>query len=264
MNNATNKYILKLLVILLVLLNHYTCLAQTTNYLMNTSDKDGKPNQKNSSLFSKIKASLPDSNYIKTYPKALIITIPLTVPYLKFFFKDGKTKNYLDFEPTRQYDLGLGINYKWFNIILGTGIAFYDKNDQTKGKTKYFDLQLNFNFRRFANDIYFQDSKGFYINNSNMYPGYISSNPYEVRTDVKATLFSINTNYIVNYKKFSYQNSFGFTETQLKSSGSFLIGGYYSLYTATSYSGIVSNSFKLTLDSLSYIKNGPQTLLVLM
>jgi len=197
-----------------------------------------------------------DTTYIKTYNKSLTIAIPITTPFLKFILQDAKSGQSLNFAPNRQYDLGLGINYKWFNIVLATGVALQNNDNNTKGKTKYTDAQVHFNFRRFANDVYYQDYKGFYVKNSKNYSGYVSNNPYEIRPDVKATLMALNTNYIFNYKKFSYRNSFGFVETQLKSAGSILAGVYYSYYAVNGDSGLISQSFKPSFNSASFIKNG--------
>lgn len=69
---------------------------------------------------------------------------------------------------------------------------------------------MHFNFRRFANDVYYQNYKGLYVKNSKSYPQYTSSNLYEIRPDVKATLIPLNTNYIVNYKKLFYRNPYVF------------------------------------------------------
>lgn len=197
-----------------------------------------------------------DTAYIQTYPNSLTVAIPVTTPFLKFILQDLKSNKLLDFAPNRQYDLGLGINYKWFNAVLGTGVSFNNNDNHTRGKTKYTDAQVHFNFRRFANDVYYQDYKGFYVKNSKSYPGYTGSNPYEIRPDVKATLIALNTNYIFNYKEFSYRNSFGFVETQLKSAGSLLAGGYYSFCNVKGDSGLVSHSFKPSFDSSSFVKNG--------
>jgi hypothetical protein len=157
--------------------------------------------------------------------------------------------------PNQHYDLGIGFQYKFIEFILGTGINWSPKDNDTRGKTRYIDIQSRILLRRLATDFSFQRYAGFYVKNSNTFPNYTGQLPYEIRPDIRASLISVNTNYVLNHKKFSYRNSFGFSETQVKSAGSFLMGGYYSSFHVQADSGFVSNVFSNYFED-DKIKNG--------
>ena len=199
-----------------------------------------------------------DSNYIRTYPKVFALYLPLTAPYLKLVFRDYKTGNKLNFQPTKQFDLGIGLNYRGLNLIVGTGISLFKENEIKQGKTKYTDIQVHYMPRRFANDIYYQKYKGFYIKNSRDFGAYQSSTDYQIRPDLSSNLVVFNSNYIFNYKQFSFKNAFGFNETQLKSAGSPLVGAYYSLFNISTDSAIVSNPFTQYFSSDGTIKKSTE------
>jgi hypothetical protein len=104
--------------------------------------------------------------------------------------------------------------------------------------------------------MFVQYYSGFYIKNSQSYDAYLSEKPYAIRSDVNSFHLGINSNYVVNYKKFSYGNSFAFTERQRKSAGSLLFGLYYSYFDANGNPSLVSNPFRGSFDTLSFIRRG--------
>lgn len=223
--------------------------ANATNFLA----------KKDSSTFvqmvHKIKPVSFDTNYIRNYPKAFSIALPITAPFLNFTLRDYRSGNKLEFVPNQHYDLGIGFQYKFIEFVLGTGINWSPKDNDIKGKTKYIDIQSRILLRRLATDFSFQQYAGFYVKNSSDFANYNSLAPFEVRPDIKASLISLNTNYVFNHKKFSYRNSFGFSETQLKSAGSLLMGGYFSSFHVRADSGFVSNVFSNYFED-DKIKNG--------
>ena len=197
-----------------------------------------------------------DTTYIKSYKKSFVVTFPLSTRFLAFSLTDGKTKNHLDYSPNEEYDLGLSINSHWASFLVNTGVKVFNKDEDTKGKTKYQDYQFNLYGKKLTTDAFFQYYQGFYIKNSRNYPEYISDKPYAVRQDASALTLGVSMYYIFKYKKFSYRNSFAFTETQKKSAGSFIAGGYYSLFAAWSDTTLVPFPFSAGFDSSSYIRSG--------
>jgi len=197
-----------------------------------------------------------DTTYIKTYKKSFVVAFPLSTRYLAFSLIDGKTKNQLDYSPNDEYDLGLSINSHWASFLVNTGVKVFYKDNDIKGKTKYQDYQFNLYGKKFTTDAFFQYYQGFYIKNSRDYPDYISDKPYAIRKDANAFTLGLSMYYIFKYKKFSYRNSFAFTETQKKSAGSFIAGGYFSLFAAWSDTTLVPFPFKASFDSSGYIRVG--------
>jgi hypothetical protein len=197
-----------------------------------------------------------DTTYIKFYNKQLVVTLPISTRFLKFNLTDIKSGNKLIFSPNLQYDLGISISSRWATFIVNTGVKLFGDNINIKGKTTYKDYQLNLYGRKITTDIFVQYYNGFYIKNSQSYGSYISNKPYAIRSDVNALNIEVSSYYIVNNKKFSYRNTFGFTEQQKKSAGSFLFGIYYSYFSANGKPSLITQPFKSSFDSSSFIRTG--------
>ena len=197
-----------------------------------------------------------DTSYIQFYDKQLVVTLPVSTRFLKFSLTDVKSGNKLVFAPNLQYDLGISLSSRWATFILNTGVKLFGNNVDTKGKTIYKDYQLNLYGRKITTDIFVQHYSGFYIKNSQSYGNYISAKPYAIRSDVNALNIEVSSYYIVNNKKFSYRNTFGFTERQKKSAGSILVGVYYSYFSANGNPSLVTQPFRSSFDSSSFIRTG--------
>jgi hypothetical protein len=196
-----------------------------------------------------------DTAYVKTYKKSVAITIPVSSRFLKFNLVDWASGNLLKYAPNSTYDLGFSVNSRWASFQLLTGVHIYENYKNQKGSTRYHDYQFNIYGSHVTSDIFYQNYKGFYIRNSLSYPGYSGDTRYSIRKDINAISFGVSSYYIFNSKKFSYRNSFAFTEVQKKSAGSFLAGTYFFLFNVTGDSSLVSYPFRPLFDSLAYLKN---------
>jgi hypothetical protein len=197
-----------------------------------------------------------DTAYIRSYYKRFVVTLPISNRFLRFTLLDPESGNQLRFAPNLQFNLGLSLSSRWATFIINSRVKIYGGDSDIKGETKYRDYQLNLYGRKFTTDMFVQYYSGFYIKNSKNYSGYTSEKPYELRADVNALNIGINSYYIVNHRRFSYGNSFGFVEQQKKSAGSILLGVYYSYFDVNSSPSLVSEAFRKDFDSLSYIRNG--------
>jgi hypothetical protein len=194
-----------------------------------------------------------DTTYIKSYYKRLVITLPISTRFLRFSLVDFNSGNRLNFTPNLQSDLGIGISS---SFILNSGVKVFHLDNDIKGETTYKDIQVNIYLRRVTTDMFIQSYSGFYIRNSRDFKNYTSKDPYSVRSDVSATHLGVSSYYIFNHKKFSYGGSFSFIEQQKKSAGSLLGGAYYSYFGTNSSPSLVTDSFRSSFDSLSYIQQG--------
>lgn len=201
------------------------------------------------------KNTIFNPEYIRAYPRKFIITLPVSLRYMHFNLIDWQTKKRLQFTPNFKYEFGIGISSRWATFVANTGIAFFNGNTKEKGVTKYNDYHLNLYGKRTTSEISYQRYRGFYILNTNEYSE-VENSRFEIRKDVKAELLATSSYYIFNHKKFSYRSTFAFNETQLKSVGSFLLGGYYTLFGVTADSSLVSGRFSPFFDTLSLIKEG--------
>jgi hypothetical protein len=197
-----------------------------------------------------------DTAYIKSYYKRLIVTLPISNRFLRFSLMDLESGNKLIFAPNLQFNLGLSISSRWATFIINSRVKVYSGDSDIKGETKYRDYQLNLYGRKFTTDMFVQYYSGFYIKNSKNYSAYVNEKPYEIRADINAINIGISSYYIVNHRKFSYGNSFGFVEKQKKSTGSILCGVYYSYFDVNSSPSLVTEPFKSSFDSLSFLSSG--------
>jgi len=206
-------------------------------------------------MITKERKKTYDTTYVKSYSKRFILTLPVITRVMHFGLIDWKTEKRLQYTPNNRYDVCIGLSSRWATFIASTGLSIYNPNNRERGVTRYTDLQLNLYGKRVTSDISYQYYRGFYIANTRDF-SQAGENRFEIRPDVKATLFSTSTYYIFNNKKFSYRSTFAFTESQLKSAGSPLLGAYYTLFGVLSDSSLVSATFLSAFDSLSRIRKG--------
>lgn len=195
-----------------------------------------------------------DTAYVKTYKRSLALTIPISTRFLKFNLIDWSTNHTLKYAPNSTYDLGFCVNSRWATFQLLTGIRIYENYKNQKGITTYKDFQFNIYGAHVTSDIFYQNYKSFYISNSLSYPSYADELRYSLRKDINAIAFGVSSYYIFNSKKFSYRNSFTYTDVQKKTAGSFLAGTYFFLFNVKGDSSLVGYPFRTVFDKQSYLK----------
>ncbi len=128
----------------------------------------------------------------------------------------------ISYRPNTPVGIGLGIQYKDFS--LSGGMTFSAFRDKKRGKTKSMDFQYHYYGKKLIGDIFFQRYKGFYYSEKKKEGEIIHLHP-----DIRLVQYGLNGQYIFNNKKFSYRAAFNQHEKQLKSAGSFQLGGgmYY-------------------------------------
>lgn len=166
-----------------------------------------------------VSGQVTDTTYTADYPQDLRVFGYLGSSYL--LLQGGKTS----YTPNYPLTPGIGIAIKntIINIRGGYGI-FPLKNSQDYGRSRTLDLQLHSYWRKLIFDLSFQRYKGFY-----------NGKKEEVITrypDMAALQAAAAGTYVFNGKKFSTRAAFEQSEKQLRSAGSFMIGGglyYYRL-----------------------------------
>ncbi len=166
-----------------------------------------------------------DTNYIRTFPDALTLKGYVNGKILFLDIEDQKDGYELNYVPNGNNSLGFGLNYKWIGFSFG--FKMVDENDKSiYGETGYFDFQTNFILRKGFINVYFQEYKGFYLENSaSMIRDWPSGETYLIRPDIGVFSSGIDYTHIVKPEKFSYIASFSQTEVQRKSAGSVIMGG---------------------------------------
>jgi hypothetical protein len=157
-----------------------------------------------------------DTTYIKPFDHKLSLRSYLSMKFISMEKEvDGEIKNFM---PNTPMSLGFGVsmNNTIINLSYGYGLSFM-KNKE-KGRTKALDFQIHNYGRKFILDLFVQNYHGFYTSDE-------SDKNIQVYPDLNIQQYGAFGQYVFNNKKFSYKAAFNQNEIQLKSAGSFLLGG---------------------------------------
>lgn len=157
-----------------------------------------------------------DTIYIKPFENKLSLRTYLSMKFISMEQEiDGDIKKFM---PNTPMNLGFGVslNNTIINLSYGYGMNFM--KDKEKGKTKALDFQIHNYGRKFIIDLFVQKYHGFYTADDN-------DKNIELYPDLKIQQYGAFGQYVFNNKKFSYKAAFNQNERQLKSAGSFLLGG---------------------------------------
>lgn len=159
----------------------------------------------------------PDGLYIRDFGKELSANafFGRKIAMLEYQPKgaDGDTYTYM---PNNSYNAGLGFYWKGIGLDISFGLPFF--KNESACDTKSSDIQFYYYARKFLAGFFWQDYEGFY-NDEDDYD----------RPDIKMIRTGIFGEYVFSGNKLSYKAAFNQSEEQLKSAGSFLLGGgfYY-------------------------------------
>lgn len=161
-----------------------------------------------------------DSSYIGFFKQKISIR-PYLIEQFTALSSQTNDDDEISYKPNSPYGIGLGVTYK--NISLSGSYGFDFMRDKKKGTTKSLDLQYHRYGRKVVVDIFFQNYKGLYTDTDE------KNGIYTYFPDVHLIQYGAFAQYIFNGNRFSYRAAFDQDELQLKSTGSFLLGGgvYY-------------------------------------
>ncbi len=185
-----------------------------------------------------------DSTYIDTYYNDLIVRV-LSANSNNFIRFCDTSNNYFDlkYRLNDYFNIGIGINYKWFGINIGTKIPLLSSNNDLYGKSSKFGIQSYLYARKFTFDVMAIKNRGYYLSHDdNDLEEEMSPDNYYKRRDIKTYNFAFDLNYVVNNKKFSYKAAFKQNELQKKSAGSMLLGGAIYYLSANADSSFIPSS----------------------
>ncbi len=197
-----------------------------------------------------------DTNYVKTFSKVFTIGLPVSSKMLRMEFGDKTSENSLLYYPATTYSPGLFINTRLFGFYIMPGFLGIHQNVAKTGKSGFNDYQFNIYGKRFFYDINLQLYQGFYLNNTNAFKAYQHLENYYQRPDLFAIAAGFNVYYVFNNKKFSYRGAFSFTQSQIKSAGSFITGSYFSTFAFWADSSVVGSQIQESFKQFSNMKSG--------
>ena len=136
-------------------------------------------------------------------------------------------------------------NYRFLSLAIAFAPKFIPGNgdDEIKGETKSFNIDLNLITKHWVQNLQFNKTKGFYLaNTSDELPDWVEgSDPYIQFPDLKVLDFRGATSYKFN-PDFSLKAVRTQTEIQTKSAGSFMPSLVYSYYLINNESGNIDQT----------------------
>ena len=181
-----------------------------------------------------------DTTYIESYYHDLILRVYSANRNNFVHFVDVAGDLDLKYRPNDYFDLGAGVNYKWFGLNVGTRIAGLSDDDHRFGKTTTMGLQSYLYAQKFTLDFMALKTRGYYLHPEEKKPGTpITTDEYYRRRDLRTRNFGVNLNYVLNNRRFSYKAAFKQNDRQKKSAGSAILGAGVYLLTVRADSAFV-------------------------
>ena len=154
--------------------------------------------------------SKADTTYVAEYPQRVMLTGFLTQNSIQLA-RDEK-----EYMPNNPLKVGAGIAIKNTVINLSYNFGLAPLADKRQGDTKAVDIQLHQYGRYFVLDLFYQKYKGFYSDNND---------DVQLFPDMSVRNIGAEFAYVFKGDKFSTKAAFQQSEIQLKSAGSFILGG---------------------------------------
>jgi len=164
-----------------------------------------------------------DSLFIKTYSDYFLVKSYINSRSLQFSISPPSDTNQVQYAPNVNAVAGFGVYFKGLGLSFNFKLTQPSQVRKQKGQSQYTDFRLNSFGKKIGFDAYYQDYKGYYIENPNeIFPNWRGL-AFPKRGDLEIQNIATNVFYIFNRDKFSYRSSFVHDEQQLRSSGTFLL-----------------------------------------
>lgn len=177
------------------------------------------------SVFTKWISSKQDTSYVQNNQQDLILRVFASQKYSAQAILDRGEKSSLNYRPSNGYVVGLGFNYKFLGVNIGTIFPFAQPDIGQHGKTKYVDLQSHLYLRAVTVDFYTGYYKGQYLANSaeviNALP---VGTQFYTRGDIRTYSGGFGVYANLNPTKYSVRAPFLQNEWQKKSAGQAMAG----------------------------------------
>ena len=217
---------------------------------------DGRHHKKNDTLYIYQKI---DTTFIEDLHDMLNVRAIAVKRYNKFSITDNISSSKLEYEINDDLNMGLGFSFKSIGLEFQYTPPGINNNNAKYGKSAQYALSTGGNSRRFIYDAYYKFSQGFHTTSAYKIPSTnVGASPEYAdiyRPDIRNYNAGFNVLYIFNNKRFSSSAPYSFTQRQIKSAGSLLLGTYALLYGITADSAIFPDSLKRFFQPAVQFKN---------
>lgn len=163
----------------------------------------------------------------------------------------------LRYRPNGRFNLGVGISYRRLTLNIGLPAPFVNNDNDARGRTRFLDAQANLYTVRQASNLFLQIYRGYHI--TSYLPsqlGWQQPTSFPYRGDLRQFNIGISSLRIVQHERFSYRAAFNQDAWQLRSSGSWLLGGYATCYVLNADSSIVPARIAVDFQRNTAIRKG--------
>ncbi|NDV69178.1 DUF4421 family protein [Dysgonomonas sp. 25] len=174
-------------------------------------------------------AAQVDSSYVERYNHPLSIKVYTQYKFMELEHQYGKIED--SFNSNNPMSVGVGIT--WKKVSVSGSVSISPLRDKKRGKTKSFDFQHHYYGQKFVSDIFVQHYEGFYQKDDE------TNDVLAICPDINVTRYGGSGQYIFNNKRFSYTAAFNNNARQIRSAGSFHLGGNVFYTRITSDSSLV-------------------------
>lgn len=135
---------------------------------------------------------------------------------MKFPFPNSPQRT-LNFQPNPQHVLGFGINYMGLGLAVNFKLPTTVRSERLYGKSKYFDLEVSSQMKRWVFFLNFRRYRGFALANlPELDTSYLENTGLDIRPDMQSWTFAVNAKYFFN-KKYDFNSAKGWLGRHLKS-----------------------------------------------
>lgn len=168
----------------------------------------------------KKKDTLP---YFERYKEKItfrVITGINDAPFnLEYRFPHDPIKT-MKFQPNPQHVMGIGLNYYGFAVAVHFKLPTMVRSERLYGKSKYFDIEISSQIKKWVIDLSFRQYKNFALSNlPTLDTTYIANTGLDIRKNMKSWTFSSNLKYFF-LDQYDFTSAKGFAGSHLKSAWS--------------------------------------------
>lgn len=181
-----------------------------------------------------------DTTYVKDHSRRMTYRTYLSHKFNSFRLQANGTGDEVHYRPNGRINMGVGASLRKFTLNIGVPIPFLNDDNDRKGRTRYLDAQANVYGTRQASNLFLQIYKGYHItSHSKAMLAWDGPTEFPYRPDLLQYNIGISSLRVVNHRRFSYRAGFNQDAVQLRSQGTWLIGGYLTTYFVRADSALI-------------------------
>lgn len=196
-----------------------------------------------------------DSSYVLDYAHMLTARLYGSTKFNAMDLRDRHEGSHIEYRPNTNVNLGVGASYRAITLNIGLSFPFLNRDDLTKGESKYLDAQGNVYAKTYAANLFAQFYRGYYVSALKVpdplgtIPA-LEDIPSDLRIRPRMRQFNLGASVlgILKNDRFSYRAAFNQDAWQRKSAGSWLAGGYLSYQSVRAESPMVPDTLAQWFD----------------